>query len=309
MAIRTDLALELKEMHTEEIAGVTSEERVEDGIKITCVKVENEEGARKIGKPVGNFITLEIDALKYEDDELSDSGAKVLSKELLKIMNIQKESTVLVVGLGNRYITPDSIGPQAVSKIFVTRHLNGIEGENFKFDFRPVSAIAPGVLGITGIETEETVASIVNIVKPDYVIVIDALASRRLSRLGTTIQLSDTGINPGSGVGNNRKELSEKSLGTKVIAIGVPMVVDASTMTSDIVESVESFVSKKTENKILNMLGSLNFDEREALIGEAINEKTENMIVTPNNVDVIAKQAALIIAEGINRALHNELYA
>ncbi|MBR1968836.1 MAG: GPR endopeptidase [Clostridia bacterium] len=309
MAIRTDLALELKEMHTEEIAGVTSEERVEDGIKITCVKVENEEGARKIGKPVGKFITLEIDALKYEDDTLADNGAEVLSKEILKLMNLQKESTVLVVGLGNRYITPDSIGPQAVSKIFVTRHLSGIEGENFKFDFRAVSAIAPGVLGITGIETEETVASIVNIVKPDYVIAIDALASRRLSRLGTTIQLSDTGINPGSGVGNNRKELSEKSLGAKVIAIGVPMVVDASTLTSDIVENVGSFVAKKSEGKIFNMLGSLNFDERETLIGEAINEKAENMIVTPNNVDVIAKQAALIIAEGINRALHSELYS
>lgn len=309
MAIRTDLALELKEMHTEEIAGVTSEERVEDGIKITCVKVENEEGARKIGKPVGKFITLEIDALKYEDDTLADNGAEVLSKELSKLMNLQKESTVLVVGLGNRYITPDSIGPQAVSKIFVTRHLSGIEGENFKFDFRAVSAIAPGVLGITGIETEETVASIVNIVKPDYVIAIDALASRRLSRLGTTIQLSDTGINPGSGVGNNRKELSEKSLGAKVIAIGVPMVVDASTLTSDIVENVESFVAKKSEEKVFNMLGSLNFNEREALIGEAINEKAENMIVTPNNVDVIAKQAALIIAEGINRALHSELYS
>ena len=146
MAIRTDLALELKEMHTEEIAGVTSEERLEEGIKITCVKVENEEGARKIGKPVGSFITLEIDALKYEDDELCENSATVLSKELLKLMDIKEESTVLVVGLGNRYITPDSVGPQAVSKIFVTRHLNGIEGENFKFDFRSVSAIAPGVL-------------------------------------------------------------------------------------------------------------------------------------------------------------------
>ena len=309
MAIRTDLALELKEIHAKEIAGITSEEKLEDGIKITCIKVENEEGAKKIGKPVGNYITLEIDSLKYEDDELAENGAKVLSNELLKIMNIKKESTVLVVGLGNRYITPDSIGPQAVSKIFVTRHLNGIEGDGFKFDFRPVSAIAPGVLGITGIETEETVASVVGIVKPDYVIAIDALASRRLSRLGTTIQLSDTGINPGSGVGNNRKELSENSLGVKVIAIGVPMVVDASTMTSDIIENVEEFVSKKSDERIFNMLGALNFDEREKMIGEAINEKTENLIVTPNNVDVIAKQAALVIAEGINRALHSELYA
>lgn len=309
MAVRTDLALEVKEMHAEEIAGVTSEERIENEIKVTRVNVENEEGARKIGKPVGSYITLEIDALKFENDELCREGATMLSKELSKLMNISDKSTVLVVGLGNRFITPDSIGPEAVGKVFVTRHLQGIEGENFKFDFRSVSAIAPGVLGITGIETEETVASVVKIVKPDLVIAIDALASRRLSRLGSTIQISDTGINPGSGVGNNRKELSEKSLGVKVIAIGVPMVVDASTMTSDIVEKIGSFVTKNSDEKIINMLGSLNFDEREALIDEAISEKTENMIVTPNNVDVIAKQAAIIIAEGINKALHSEFFA
>ena len=308
MAIRTDLALEAREMHTEDILGVTSEEREENGIKVTCVKVENEDGAKKISKTIGSYITLEIDALKFESDELCKECADVLSKELLKLMKITEENTVLVVGLGNRYITPDSIGPQAVGKIFVTRHLNGIEGENFKFDFREVSAIAPGVLGITGIETEETVASIVNIVKPDYVIAIDALASRRLSRLGTTIQLSDTGINPGSGVGNNRKELSEKSLGVKVIAIGVPMVVDASTMTSDVVEKVGEYVAENSGEKIFNMLGSLDFDDRESLINAAINEKTENMIVTPNNVDVIAKQASIIIAEGINKALHSEFF-
>lgn len=304
MAIRTDLALECRELLTEEVSSITSTEETVDNIKITHVKIENEDGARKIGKPIGNYITIEIDSLQYESDELCDKASEIVCKELKKLIK-SDNSAVMVVGLGNRYITPDSVGPKCVSKIFVTRHLKDVKVENFSFDFRPVSAVAPGVLGITGIETEETISSITEKIKPDIIIAVDALAARDLKRLGTTIQISDTGINPGSGVGNNRKELSEKSLGVPVIAIGIPMVVDASTMTDSTIEIISNYINTHSDTPLFKMLGSISSEDRAKLIDEALRGKSENMIVTPNNVDVISEQAAQIIADGINMALHD----
>lgn len=302
---RTDLAIECREMFAEEIAGVESNERQSDGVHVTHIKIVDEEGASKIGKPIGNYVTIEIDSMDFENDEAVKRGSEAVCEELKKLIDTQKDLSVLVVGLGNRYITPDSVGPKAADKIFVTRHLHELKEMQFDFDFRPVSAVSPGVLGLTGIETGEIVYGIKERIKPDVIIAIDALASRSLSRLGSTVQIADTGINPGSGVGNNRKELSYKSLGVKVIAIGVPMVVDAAAMVE---ETLEAIKANSPQNAMSE--GMKNIDEKQQfnIISEALKKEGTNMIVTPNNVDIISSQAAQIIAEGINKALHKDIF-
>ena len=296
MPIRTDLALECREMFAEEISGVESTRKDSDGITVTHVKITTQEGADKIGKPIGSYVTIEIDEMLHENEDILNRGAQAVCEELKKLVKISPEDSVLVVGLGNRYITPDSIGPKTVGKLTVTRHITKDGGGGFDFSVRPVSAVAPGVLGITGIETSEIVKGVLTHVKPSLIIAVDALASRKLSRLGTTVQLSDTGISPGSGVGNNRKELTEKTLGVPVIAIGVPMVVDAVTLSIDIMETVSKHMREK------NSISAATFSDGEnmSLLKSAISE---NMVVTPNDVDVIAEQASDIIADGINMAL------
>lgn len=294
MQIRTDLAIECREMFAEEISGVESRKHDNDGITVTHVAITTKDGAEKIGKPIGNYITIEIDQLHRDDEEIFKRGSKAVEMELSKLIKVSPKDSVLVVGLGNRYITPDSIGPKTVGKLTVTRHITKEAGTGFDFGIRAVSAVAPGVLGITGIETTEIVRGVVEHVKPALVIAVDALASRKLSRLGTTIQLSDTGISPGSGVGNNRKELTKDTLGVPVIAVGVPMVVDAVTLTVDVMDSVSKYM-KENRNDI-----NLPSYENPALLSAAI---PENLVVTPNDVDVISEQASDIIAEGINMVL------
>lgn len=297
---RTDLAIECREMFAGEISGVVSSERNGDGVKVTHIEITDAEGSLKIGKPIGNYITIEIDSMDFENDEAVRRGSEAVCQELKKMIPSESAS-VLVVGLGNRYITPDSVGPKAVNKIFVTRHLHELKEMQFDFDFRPVSAVSPGVLGLTGIETGEIVYGIKERISPDVIIAIDALASRSMSRLGSTIQLADTGINPGSGVGNNRKELSEKSLGVKVIAIGIPMVVETAAM----VEDALSVMKEKFPDKALSAAEENDLFKR---IDEALKTEGSDMIVTPNNVDIISEQAAQIIAEGINKALHGDIF-
>lgn len=284
--IRTDLALECREMFAGEISGVESLRHDNDGITVTDVKITTEEGARQIGKPVGTYITVEIDELMIEDPEVVERGSNVVCDELKKLLADKNIDSVLVVGLGNQYITPDSIGPKTAGKITVTRHITKEAGQGFNFDIRAVSAVAPGVLGITGIETGEIIKGIIDRIKPTVIIAVDALAARNVRRLGTTLQLSDTGICPGSGVGNNRKELSEKTLGIPVIAIGIPMVVDAVTLAQDLMGN-----SAEDSNKHNEFSGMFSTD-------------CINMIVTPNDVDVISEQASDIIADGINMAMH-----
>lgn len=303
MNIRTDLALECREMFAEEIAGVESTRHDSDGISVTHVKITTPEGALKIGKPIGNYVTIEIDRMLYEDEQICERGAQAVCDELKKIINIPQNASVLVAGLGNQYITPDSIGPKTVKKLVVTRHITGEANSGFSFDVRPVSALAPGVLGLTGIETSEVISGVAERVKPSLIIAVDALASRKLSRLGTTVQIADTGISPGSGVGNNRKELTEKTLGVPVIAIGVPMVVDAATLTIDAMETLSHYMNKNLQQDATELMTTLQNSGRE-FINEALSQDSTNMIVTPNDVDVISNQASEIIAEGINRALH-----
>ena len=231
---RTDLALERKDLfkknnNLEEIDGIETEEReINDNLKVSRVKITNKNGEQAIGKPIGTYITIDINKLRMANEEEIQNSANVLSEELREIINkhIGVEDDILVVGLGNLYVTPDSLGPKVINDIDVTRHIIKYLPQYIDENTRPVSAISPGVLGTTGIETLEILEGIVQNIKPKLLIVIDALASRSIERISSTIQLSDTGIVPGAGVGNTRKELSEKTLGIPVIAIGIPTVVE-----------------------------------------------------------------------------------
>ena len=217
--IRTDLAIEAKELFgkgdTGDIPGVRMDVDKNEEITITRVRVEEEIGARIMGKPKGNYITLEVPRLKDNDKDLQEDVSKYLSKEIASLVQLTDRSVILVVGLGNWNITPDALGPKVVDHLLVTRHIKEYIPDQIDESVRSVCAVAPGVLGITGIETSEIIRGIVDRVKPDVVIAIDALASRKLERVNTTIQIADTGINPGSGVGNNRKQLSKETLGIR----------------------------------------------------------------------------------------------
>ena len=289
MNLRSDLAIERREMFAGEIAGLESLRHDNDGISVTHVKIKDKDAAEKIGKPIGNYVTIEIKDLSLPDDEICDRAINAVSAELKKIIKVPSDASVLVVGLGNRDITPDSIGPKAVGKLTVTRHISKATENEFNFSLRPVSAIAPGVLGITGIETSEIVKGVIEFVKPQLIIAIDALAARNLSRLGTTLQISDTGITPGSGVGNHRRALNEETLGIPVIAIGVPMVADVLTLAMDIIETMPKNDQKTNGRELMQ---------------NVLTKRGESMVVTPNDVDIISQQASDIIADAINIALY-----
>ena len=245
----TDLVLEAHELLKEkEVKGKPWEESREDGvevensgndkIKVTRVRVTSPKGEQQIGKPMGTYITLEVPGITYNDRDLYENSCRALARELGNVIKLNKNSTVLVVGLGNWNVTPDALGPKVISRLMVTRHLLEYVPEQVDEGVRPVCAVSPGVLGITGIETGEIIQGIIGKVNPDILIAIDALASRKMERVNTTIQIADTGIAPGSGVGNKRMELSQKTLGIPVIAIGVPTVVDAATMANDTIDLV-----------------------------------------------------------------------
>ena len=312
-SVRTDLALEAKEMYTERNAGVIDgieeEEYIDKNIKVTWVKIVNEEGVKKIGKPIGNYGTLEFGDFVYYDGNRIVELSEVLAKELSKLIKLEEDMTTLVVGLGNWNITPDAVGPQVVSKIMVSRHLKEYMPNEIDEGIRPVCAISPGVLGLTGIETSEIIKGVVDRIKPNLIICIDALASRRTQRVNRTIQLGDTGIVPGAGVGNRRLELSEKTLGVPVIAIGVPTVVDAGTMANDTIDLVlDNLIKSATKGSgFYKMLKEVNREERQALIREVLDPKIGGMVVTPKEIDKVIESVSKIIANGINIALQPAL--
>ena len=310
--VRTDLALEAKEIYQEkhrkekDIDGIEVINEIDNDIKVTTVKVKDENGARKIGKPKGNYVTIDIPEFTAYDGETMDRVSQVVSEILGRMINIDVEKTALVVGLGNWKVTPDALGPKVTEGIMVTRHLKTVMPEIMDDSVRPVCSIAPGVLGITGVETVEIIKGTVERVKPDVVICIDALAARRVERVNTTIQIGDTGISPGAGVGNNRKQINEDNLGVKVIAIGVPTVVDAVTIANDTIDMVvDSLMNNASSgNDFYKMLGSLDKNEKSSLIREVLSSKSlGEMIVTPKDIDLIINSLAKIISNGINMAV------
>ncbi|TCO80061.1 GPR endopeptidase [Marinisporobacter balticus] len=308
--VRTDLALETREMYQEntkqEIPGVAVEQKEEEVATITHVKVLNQEGSKIMSKPEGSYITIESHGLKKADADLKDELSQLLAKELVKILPEKKNFKTLIVGLGNWDITPDALGPQVVSKVFITRHFFESYKKSEDESMRPVSAISPGVMGTTGIETVETIQGVVEKTKPDLVIAIDALASRKMQRVHTTIQISTTGINPGSGVGNKRKELSQRTLGVPVFAIGVPTVVDAATLTNDTISLVvEEFSNQATKgSEFYKILKGMSDEDKYALIKEVLEPYGANVIVTTKDIDMIIKNISQIIANALNIALH-----
>ena len=309
--IYTDLAAELrdiavKEYKSETLNGIESQEYQQNGINITWVKVTNKSGEKAIGKPIGNYITLESPALRENDIDAHEDAVKAMCDCLGKIHNLSDHSTVLVIGLGNRHVTPDALGPKVVSKLLVTRHIKEALPDCLDNHVRSVAALSPGVMGITGIETLETVKGLVERVKPDLVIAIDALASRSVARINATIQIADTGVAPGAGMGNKRKALNEDSLGVKVIAIGVPTVVDAATLANDTIDNIIEAMAEIPEggSGIYSMLGNIASDDKYLMIREILDPYAGNMFVTPKDVDAVIDRLSNIIANALNISLH-----
>lgn len=306
---RTDMAVERNEIYkkqnslAEEIDGIENANKIIKDIEISKVKITNENGANALGKPVGNYITLDVKEIKNADEERIEEIAEIMADELRTVIgeHVSDTDDILVVGLGNRYVTPDALGPKVVPEIEVTRHILEYMPKIMPEDTRPVSAISPGVLGITGIETMEILNGIVQNIKPKMLIVIDALATRKLERISSSIQIADTGIVPGAGVNNARKEISINTLGIPVIAIGIPTVVDLATITNDCINIfIENLQQKGMSNSTLNELKEKdNYEE----IKEALIPKDYNMIVTPKEIDKLIDNMSEIVARGINKSL------
>ncbi len=306
---RTDMAVERNEIYkkqnslAEGIDGIENANKIIKDIEISKIKITNENGANALGKPVGNYITLDVKEIKNADEERIEEIAEIMADELRNVIgeHVSDTDDILVVGLGNRYVTPDALGPKVVPEIEVTRHILEYMPKIMPEDTRPVSAISPGVLGITGIETMEILNGIVQNIKPKMLIVIDALATRKLERISSSIQIADTGIVPGAGVNNARKEISINTLGIPVIAIGIPTVVDLATITNDCINIfIENLQQKAMSNSTLNELKEKdNYEE----IKEALIPKDYNMIVTPKEIDKLIDNMSEIVAKGINKSL------
>jgi spore protease len=310
--VRTDLAIEAKEMagpDSGEIPGIWTETDNAEGIKVTRMQIKTEEGAKKIGKMIGHYVTLEVPELRQGDTTLQDKVATSFAKEFeafLKRLGINEKSSVLIVGLGNWNVTPDALGPIVVENVMVTRQFFELMPDQVASGYRPVSAVAPGVLGTTGIESSDIVQGIVDQSKPDLIIAVDALAAKSLERVNTTIQIADTGINPGSGIGNKRKGITKDVLGVPTIAIGVPTVVYASTIVNNTMDLVFAHMKKHTPEtgQLFGVFGTMEENERLQLVKEVLQPLGHDLLVTPKEVDKFMEDIANIIASGLNAALH-----
>ena len=308
---RTDLALERRDLYNKahnienDIDGIeTEEEKIDDNISVSRVKITNEKGEEAIGKKKGNYITVDVKNLKIANEEEIQKTSEVVTKELKTLLakHVAEKDSILIVGLGNIYVTPDSLGPKVINEIDITRHLLEYMPEVLDENTREVSAISPGVLGTTGIETMEILKGIVDNVKPKLVIIIDALASRNIERISSSVQLADTGIVPGAGVGNARKELTESTLGIPVIAMGIPTVVEAATIAAD---SLTLFIKKVQENGESNdFLNRLQEEDKYQIIKEILAPEEYNFIVTPKEIDNLIEKMKDIVARGINFAIN-----
>lgn len=307
--IHTDLALEEKERFESdhvEVQGVTVEETYDEEreIRITKVKIETEKGARTMGKPVGTYITMEAPNMAVADEEYHREISEELAKYIKELIKIKKEDyAVLVVGLGNRQVTPDALGPHVADNLAVTRHIVKEYGKYAMGEetVHMTSAIVPGVMAQTGMETLEIVKGIVGEAKPDLVIAVDALAARNSKRLNRTIQIADTGINPGSGVGNHRNGINKDTIGVPVIAIGVPTVVDAATIVNDTMENlIAALETSETLKGVGVVLQGYNATEKYELIKELISPHLNGMFVTPKDIDETIKRIGYTISEGLN---------
>lgn len=304
--VQLDLAVEAHQLlrgeSGEEIPGVLMDEQELEHAKVTIITVETDEGVEGIGKPKGQYITIDAPEIRNNDYVVHEEITHVLADRLIKLMNLKEDASVLLIGLGNWNATPDALGPQVINKTMVTRHLFQLAPNELHGQMRKISALSPGVLGITGIETSEIIHGIVEHVKPDLVIAIDALAAGSLERVGTSIQLADTGIHPGSGVGNRRAGINEETVGCKVIAIGLPTVVNAAVIAHDVVEGVfKQFVTSPTLYKLYKGIKPETFSQ---IIDDVLSPFQGNLMVTPKEIDSLIKTSAKIIAGALAISLH-----
>jgi len=323
--IRTDLAIDYVE-EKKELKGVKHKTEIIDDIIVTTVNLSDK---NILNKKKGKYITLEFEDVTDKDNR--DKVIKILTKVLKEILNLKKDSFGLIVGLGNDKSTPDSLGPLVVDDILVTNHLYVLN--ELSNNYKRLSAINPGVMGTTGIETSDIIEAIVKKIKPSYLIVIDSLASKSIERLNKTIQITDTGIHPGSGIGNKRKEISFETLGIPVVAIGVPTVVDASVIVSDTIKFIyknyafnkeymnnpkskltfnnvnylkkEVNENKEDKQELLGLLGTLNEEELQILIYEVLNPIGYNLMVTPKEIDFVIQKLSNVISSSINNSIHD----
>lgn len=315
--VRTDLAVEEQESFKGdggEIRGVSLREwhHRNSRIKLTEVSIFNEQGAKSMGKPMGTYLTLDVPKMSDKDEGYHKEVAEELGKQLKilieKLCPKGKNAEILVVGLGNIQVTPDSLGPRVVDNLQMTRHLKEEYGEDFciKNKLPILSGIVPGVMAQTGMETAEIIKGIVEETKPDIVLAVDALAARSIRRLATTIQLTDTGIHPGSGVGNHRSSMTKEALGVPVVALGVPTVVGAAAIVHDTVETMIDVLSvNDTVADYGRYIEKLDSESQYELIRELLEPEFGPMFVTPQDIDERVKQLSLTVSEGIHKALYS----
>lgn len=296
---RCDLAIEAREMITRHadsaIKGVETETvRLQHAI-IHRTNIIDEEGAKAIGKQVGRYITLEVPEVRMQDDNINNEISKVFAQELQQMYNLQQDTVSLVVGLGNWNVTPDALGPRVVNQLFVTRHLYSYMPDVLTAQNHNVAAISPGVLGITGVETGDIIKGVVEQIKPDIIFCIDALAANSVDRLSTTIQISDSGIHPGSGVGNKRTSIDQATMGVPVVAIGVPTVVHAITL----VNNAMKLITQQNEEQPM-------LPAQEELFRRILDPYVGALVVTPKEVDVLIDDISYVLSDGFNYYFHGQ---
>ncbi len=303
MNIRTDLAVESREMHLENnnVSTLEGTEVSEEG-PVTRVKILTPQAAQLLNKEIGNYITIDVPRETFDTQEGYEELCKVTATELKNIIHLKKEDTVLVVGLGNRNITPDSLGPAVTDGLLVSRHLLAYMPDEIDERLVPLCALSPGVLGITGIETSEIIKGVTEKVRPSLIIAVDALCSRKMERINTTIQISDTGIIPGGGVGNKRHAITNETMGVPVISMGVPTVVDAGTIASDVIDLLLKGMEAQASPQLYKVLKTVDNFDKVSLISEVLTPG--EFIVTPKEIDTDIKNISSVIANGINIAVH-----
>ncbi len=309
--VYTDMAIEARDIvrgdAKEEVPGVRVKESKDRGVVVTEVEIYEESAEKLMGKPQGHYITLDVPTFKDRDPDLKRNLMVNLTNQLKSLVPEDTHKSVLVVGLGNWNATPDALGPRVVERLLVTRHLGQVVPDDIRDRMRPVAAVAPGVLGTTGIETLDIIRGIVSQAKPDLVVAIDALAARNLDRLLGSVQIADTGIHPGSGVGNRRQGLTEDSLGVPVIAIGVCTVVQSISIAQEAIHQIAGQLADDVA--FYDILKQMTPTEQRGLIDEVLGSRFSELMVTPKEIDMLIDDMADVLGESLNRALQPKLDA
>lgn len=306
---RTDLAFEAHEGLAQKCDGVVLETKDLNYGELVKIEITTEEAQKVVGKKIGKYVTYETPSFKFLEQDKRKEIVDTLSKNLKELIDIDRER-ILVVGLGNRRITADSLGPRTIDKIKVTRQFFKAYNKEYDEDYNELAILVPGVMGVTGIETQNTIKGVIEKIKPTLIIAIDALASRKMKRLCSVIQLTNAGIEPGSGIGNMQGSLNNDTLGIKVAAIGVPTVVDTATIVGDSIDIMKEKLTHKVSvaDEVLGLLGQLEENEKMAFIKEVLEPKYNDTYVTPTDIDELIEVLSDLLAEIINAAVHPGFY-